>query len=108
MAAQESIEYQTLIHCTDKLSTAFKHSLVSIADELFAKEFITSDLYDNVLKPGLEGDNVKASNLVKCVADLVSIRPGRYYDFMALELFQECAWLKQIHPVLIAEYGESS
>ena len=108
MAAQESREYQTLIHCTDRLSTAFKNSLVSIADELFAKEFISSELYDNVLKSGFEGDNVKASKLVKSVTDLVRIYPGRYNDFMALKVFQDCVWLKQIRPEITAEYGESS
>ena len=105
MAAQESIEYQTLIHCSDRLSTAFKNSLVSIADKLLAKGFIPSELHDNVLNSGLEGDKVKASKLVKCVMDIVSICPGRYYDFMTLKSFQE-EWLKPIHAVLTTEYGE--
>ena len=105
MAAQESIEYQTLIHCSDTLSIAFKNSLVSIADELFAKGFIPSDLHDDVLKAGLEGDNVKASKLVKCVTDMVSICPRKYYDFMTLKSFQD-VWLKPIHAVLTTEYGK--
>ena len=105
MAEQKSIEYQTLIHCSDKLSIAFKNSLVSIADELLAKGFMPSDLHDDVLKAGLESDSVKASKLVKCVTDIVSICPEKYYDFMKLESFQD-VWLKPIHAVLTTEYGK--
>ena len=103
--ASESVEYKTLIKCFDKLTIAFKSSPISIANELLANGFISSEVHEQVLLPGL-GDDVKATRLVKCVTDTVNACPGRYYDFMSLPLFQgQC--LSPIYDVITTEYGES-
>ena len=103
----ESVEYNTLIGCTTKLTTAFKSSPISVANHLLSNGFISPEVHDKVtgITSGL-GDDVKAAtSLVKCVTDQVRTCPGRYYDFMALSLFKE-PWLCSLHDIITAEYGK--
>ena len=105
--ASESVEYKTLIKYIDKLTIAFKSSPVSIANELLANGFISSEVHGNMLStPGL-GEDVKATRLVTCVTDMVKVCPGKYDDFMGLPLFKE-QWLSPLYEVITAEYGKSS
>ena len=99
----ESVEYKTLVRCTSKLATAFKSSPISIANELFSKEFIPPEVHDKVTgtTSGLS-DDIKATSLVKCVTEQVSMCPGKYYDFMAL--LKE-PWLSSLHDAVTNEYG---
>ena len=101
--ATESLEYKTLIGCIDKLTAAFRSSLLTVSNELLAKGFISTEAHGKVVTSAL-GDDVKAAQLVKCVTDLVSVCPGRYYDFTALPIFKE-PWLNPLHQVLTATYG---
>ena len=104
--ASESVEYKTLIKCLDKLTIAFKSAPVSIANELLANGFISSEAHGNMLStPGL-GEDVKATRLVTCVTDMVKMCPGKYYDFMSLPLFKE-QWLSQLRELITNEYGKS-
>ena len=102
----ESVEYKTLIGCVNKLTIAFKSSLISIANELLSKGFIPPEVHDKItgMASGLS-DDMKATNMVKCVTDQVRMCPGRYYDFMALPLFKE-QWLNSLHNAIITEYGK--
>ena len=101
-----SLEYETLIRSTDKLVAAFKTSLISISNQLLSKGFVSPEEHDRVtgMTTGLS-DDMKATSLVKCVRDQVSTCPGRYYDFMALPLF-EAQWLRSLHGAVTAEYGK--
>ena len=101
--ATESLEYKTLIGCIDKLTAAFRCSPLTVANELLSNGFISPEAHGKVLT-SLLGDDVKAAQLVKCVTDLVSVCPGKYYDFMALSLFEE-PWLNPLHQVLTTAYG---
>ena len=104
--ASESVEYNTLIKCTDKLTIAFKSSPVSIANELLTKGFISPEAHGNMLStPGL-GEDVRATKLVTCVTDMVKMCPGKYYDFLSLPLFKE-QWLNPLHELITNEYGKS-
>lgn len=103
---RESVEYNTLIGCTTKLTTAFKSSPISVANELFSNGFISPEVHDKVtgMTSGL-GDDMKATSLVKCVTDQVRMCPGKYYDFVALSPFKE-PWLCSLHDVITTEYGK--
>ena len=83
---------------------AFKSSLVSVSNELLANGFISSEVHDKVLSPGL-GDDVKASMLVRCVTDAVCLCPRKYHDFMKLPLFKE-QWTKELYEFITAKYGK--
>ena len=72
----ESVEYKTLIKCTDKLRIAFKFSLISIADELLANGFVSPEAQSNILTTSGWGEDEKASRLVKCVMDHVNLSPA--------------------------------
>ena len=102
----ESVEYKTIIGCTKMLTTAFKSSTISIANELLSNGFIPPEVHDKItgMASGLS-DDVKATSLVKCVADQVRLCPGRYYDFVGLPLFKE-PWLGSLHHAIITEYGK--
>ena len=102
----ESVEYQTIIGCTKTLTTAFKSSTISIANELLSNGFIPPEVHDKItgMTSGLS-DDVKATSLVKCVTDQVRMCPGRYYDFMGLPLFKE-QWLSSLYDAIITEYGK--
>ena len=103
--ASESVEYRTLIVCNDKLTTMFKLSPVSIANELLAEGLIPPEVHGKVLAPGLD-DVVKATGLVTCVRDIVKVCPGKYHGFMAMPMFKE-KWLKQLHDAITTEYGKA-
>ena len=105
-STSESLEYKTLIGCVNKLSIAFKSSLISTANELLSNGFIPPEVHDKVtgMASGLS-DDMKATNLVKCVTDQVKMCPGRYYDFMSLPVLKE-QWLSSLHDAIITEYGE--
>ena len=107
--ASESAEYKTLIKCIDKLTIAFKSSLVLIANELLANGFISYEVHvhGNMLSTSGLGEDVKATRLVTCVTNMVKMCPGKYYDFMALPLFKE-QWLNPLHEVITAEYGKQA
>lgn len=101
----ESAEYKTLIKCIDKLRIAFKFSLVSIADELLANGFVSSEAHSNILTTSGWGEDEKASRLVKCVTDIVSVCSGKYHDFMALPMFKNHG-LSPLYDVITTEYGK--
>ena len=105
-STSESLEYKTLIGCVNKLTIAFKSSTVSIANELLSNGFIPPEVHDKItgMTSGLS-DDMKATNLVKCVTDQVRMCPGRYYDFVALPLFNE-KWLSSLHDAITTEYGD--
>ena len=102
----ESVEYKTIIGCTKTLTTAFKSSTISIANELLSNGLIPPEVHNKItgMASGLS-DDVKATNMVNCVADQVRICPGKYYDFMGLPLFKE-QWLSSLHDAIITEYGK--
>ena len=101
----ESVEYKTLIRCTDKLTIAFKFSIISTANELLANGFISSEAYGNVLTTLGWGEDEKASRLVKCVTDTVKVYPGKYRDFMALPMFQKHG-LSKLYDDITNEYSK--
>lgn len=101
----ESVEYKTLIKCTDKLTIAFKFSIISTANELLANGFISSEAYGSILTTSGLGEDEKASRLVKCVTDTVKAYPGKYRDFMALPMFQKYS-LTKLYDIITNEYGK--
>lgn len=80
MAASESVEHRTLVRYIDKLTLAFESAPVSITNELLAKGLISPEIHTNALTLGI-GNDVKASQLVKCVMDQIHVCPGKYCDF---------------------------
>ena len=103
MATPNSVEHQTLLACTDKLALAFKSSLDSIGTELLAKGLISPQVLEKVLTIGIV-NSAKATEMVMCMADQISICPNKFHDLMALDSFQE-PWLKPVHDLLTKEYG---
>ena len=83
----ESVEYKTLIRCTDKLIIAFKFSILSTANELLANGFVSPETYGSILTTSGWSEDEKASRLVKCVADTVKVYPGKYHDFLVFSMF---------------------
>ena len=103
----ESVEYNTLIASITKLTTAFKSSPISFANQLLSNGFISPEVYDKVTgMTSVLGDDMKAaSRMVKSVTDQVSMCPGRYYDFMALPLFKE-PWMSSVYDAITSDYGK--
>jgi hypothetical protein len=85
---EDSIEYKTLIKCTDRMTIAFRGTIVSTANELLANGFMSPEAHSNILTTSGWGENEKASRLAMCVADTVKMHPGKYYKFLALPMCQ--------------------
>ena len=100
---QSSVEHQTLISCTPKLTIAFKSALSSIGTELLAKGLISEEVLEKVHTVGIV-DSMKATEMVTCVTTNISLCPSKFDDFMALDVFQEPC-LKSVHDLLTTEYG---
>ena len=94
----ESVEYKTLIKCTDRLTIAFRGSIVSTANELLANGFMSPEAHGNILTTPGWGENEKASRLMMCVADTVKMQPAKYREFLALPM------LSQLHGIITTEY----
>ena len=72
---------QTLIKCTDKLVDALSGSPLTIADQLLAKGFISSEAYVGLLEPSLTAEH-KARMMLKHVRSTVHLKPEKYIEFV--------------------------
>ena len=80
--ADQNIEYQSLVQCTDDLTQLIKHNVVSVSSKLFAKGLVAKDVHDSILS--LEGvaNHSKAAKLLLCVMDRIKESAGRFQDFI--------------------------
>ena len=103
-STRESIEYQALARCFAKLTIAFKASTLLISNELYSMGMISPEVHSKLLTVGVS-DDLKATEMVKSVVDLVLVCPGKYYDFMSLPAFKEECF-RPIHDEITAVYGK--
>ena len=103
-STRESIEYQALARCFAKLTIAFKASTLLISNELYSTGIISREEHGKLLTVGVS-DEMKATEMVKSVVDLVLVCPGKYYDFMSLPAFKEECF-RPLHEEITAVYGE--
>ena len=103
VSSSESIEYKALGSFHAKLTTAFKASHLTIANELVSKGITPRDVLDKVLAVGVD-DGTKATVIVKSALDQVQVCPGKYHDFMTLPSFNDPSF-RSLHEEITAAYG---
>ena len=101
-AAQQTIEYQTLLKNEGKLTNLFRTSISSFVDELYANGLISQKVFET--KTDNNADPTKAKEMTMCVLDCVSKDPGKYRVFMSMKAF-EPPWAKSVHEHLTQDFG---
>ena len=92
----DSVEYQTLVRCRDKLYTAFRLDPVTIAHSLVATNLIPPTVASEVNE--LATSEQKAGRLVECFFGKVEISHCRYDDFITV--FYRYGWLGDLVDIL--------
>ena len=101
---EESVEFKTVRRCTAALETALKGLDRNMVDFLYQNDFITDDVYDQVLnRVSLLSPADKAQELVKGIQNRVKQDKESYFVFVG-GLTQGCVLYQPIVTTLAEEY----
>lgn len=91
---EPSVEYQSLVQCTDDLTQLVQHSVISLSSKLFARGLVAKDIHDSVLSVDGASKQSKAANLLSCVLDKIKESAGRFQDF--IDVLSEDSYLGDV------------
>ena len=78
----DSVEYETLVRCQDKLVAAFKLNPLRIANHLIDMDLVPPSIVQQVSE--LATVEQKAKRLVECVFEMVKISHRQYHCFITV------------------------
>lgn len=96
----DTLEYETLVRCRNKLVTALKLDPANVADELISKNLVPPSVATEMTE--LTRSEDKARRLVECIFNKVELSSGAYESFIAV--FTECGWLEDLVGILNAAH----
>ena len=101
MAASQSVEYATLVQCTEKLARGISQDPLSMANKLLEAGLVPPTLVSKMLLPS--GENYsKATELVLQVIKVVAGFPQKFHVFM--KILKDCYWLNDLAETVCGQY----
>ena len=88
VASVESV-YKAMIHCHNKLVTAFSMDIITISGVLLAKEFIPREISSKMLLHPFTPQE-KATILVNAITDKIRVAPRRFDELIQIFSEQDC------------------
>ena len=100
----DSVEYQSLVKCRDKLVIAFKLDAVTVANSLVSSDLIPPAISSEIGE--LATSERRASRLVDCIFAKVEISHTHYGSFITV--FSQFGWLSDIVEILNSTHRKLS
>ena len=98
----DSVEYETLVRCQDKLVADFKLNPLRISDALVSTGLVPPSIVQQVSE--LATMEQKARRLVECVFDMVKISHRQFYRFITV--LYRCDWLVDLIDILNSTHSK--